>query len=778
MFDRTRGFVSYGACWLLPVLAGFCAQGAAAQPAVPVQVRDSVAMTRIAEPDQRFRASNDFKYSPDGSRVVVVTYKGNLDTWRNDYEMKMFDVDELHAFASEPGRPAPSGEILAEFSAASNDHSVRDVVWIDDETLRFVQEGANGEAAQVYSIDVESGVASQLTRASAEIESYALAPDTGRVVYAAATADASDPFAGPSFVIGNRNITQLTFARENILDAYQFYASLDGADVPIGEPFGMNGASPRDIWISPDGRRAISLKIAADLAPEWTVPDAEGRSAMLNAFDDYFMQFPRTQLEQYVLIDVDREVVRPVFAAPKTSSRLKGASWFPDGERVVLVGTHLPLDGVSSDERSKRIATPAIAEFDPQSGRVSRIADAVRGDDPRARLLDVSAASNDRVDVTWRASDGTAVRRVYEMAADGWRMTGESEAAPTVARDVRLEIRQSALTPPDIFVIDESTGAERRLTNFNPQFEDLAFGRVEKFEWKDSQDRDWKGAIVFPPDYDDAVRYPLVIQTTAEGGDGDAFEAADFLIDGPVYSSAYAAQSYAGRGMIVLQAPNPFPSRGALLSQLEDTQLLIEGAVDALDASGVIDRRRVALIGFSNTCVAVWHTLTHSDYGFAAAIVADGYSISHWGYAWTHGIRAPGMTYIDEFVMDGATPWGEGLDDYVALNPAFHLDNVEAAVRIEDYNFDSPPMDWDLYAIMRRMHRPVEYAVLNDGAHNNLKPRERFLSQQGNVDWLAFWLTGAEVDSGERASQYERWRRLRDLNCAREDSKSWFCDAG
>jgi hypothetical protein len=36
-------------------------------------------------------------------------------------------------------------------------------------------------------------------------------------------------------------------------------------------------------------------------------------------------------------------------------------------------------------------------------------------------------------------------------------------------------------------------------------------------------------------------------------------------------------------------------------------------------------------------------------------------------------------------------------------------------------------------------------------------------SQQGNVDWMVFWLKGEEDSDPAKADQYARWRELRKL---------------
>ena len=68
---------------------------------------------------------------------------------------------------------------------------------------------------------------------------------------------------------------------------------------------------------------------------------------------------------------------------------------------------------------------------------------------------------------------------------------------------------------------------------------------------------------------------------------------------------------------------------------------------------------------------------------------------------------------------------------------------------------------WDVYAILRRHRRPVEYLSFPDAVHVPFKPWERQTSQEGAVDWYDFWLNREEDPDPAKAKQYRRWRELR-----------------
>jgi hypothetical protein len=57
----------------------------------------------------------------------------------------------------------------------------------------------------------------------------------------------------------------------------------------------------------------------------------------------------------------------------------------------------------------------------------------------------------------------------------------------------------------------------------------------------------------------------------------------------------------------------------------------------------------------------------------------------------------------------------------------------------------------------------VDLIYLPEATHLLVRPSDRLISQQGNVDWFTFWLKDQERDDAAEHSQYERWRALRRL---------------
>jgi hypothetical protein len=59
-------------------------------------------------------------------------------------------------------------------------------------------------------------------------------------------------------------------------------------------------------------------------------------------------------------------------------------------------------------------------------------------------------------------------------------------------------------------------------------------------------------------------------------------------------------------------------------------------------------------------------------------------------------------------------------------------------------------------------HKPVDFIYFPNGTHIHQKPLERQESQQGNIDWLRFWLQGYRDPDPSKRAEYERWQELKE----------------
>jgi hypothetical protein len=322
---------------------------------------------------------------------------------------------------------------------------------------------------------------------------------------------------------------------------------------------------------------------------------------------------------------------------------------------------------------------------------------------------------------------------------------------------IELSLVQDLNVPPRIEGVDPRTKRKRTLLEPNQLFREWDLGSAALFTWKDRADRSYTGALLLPPQYQRGTRYPVVIQLGGLRKD-------EFIVDGPAgRSSAYAARSLTARGIVVMQAPNlasPIRARTNDRDEIRDIVDGIEGAIDALDREGIIDRARVGLIGFSRTGMHAHIMAAYSNYQLAAITVADSFAMTPFCYAGAAGVGFPGMLHLEEPYNMGAPFWGAGIEKWMARSYLFNLDRIRTPIRYEHYGV-RPSCHGEIIGILQRFKRPVEVVHLPNAVHNLQAPWHRQTSQEGNVDWYDFWLNGQENPALEKADQYARWRELR-----------------
>jgi dipeptidyl aminopeptidase/acylaminoacyl peptidase len=184
-----------------------------------------------------------------------------------------------------------------------------------------------------------------------------------------------------------------------------------------------------------------------------------------------------------------------------------------------------------------------------------------------------------------------------------------------------------------------------------------------------------------------------------------------------------------------------------------------ERAIDYLDGLGIIDRTRVGIIGFGRTVYSVEYTLTHSSYQFGAATAATDLT------AGTYSILVNPYAKRDYNTVNGGDPFGPAFELWRERSPSFTVDRLRTPIRLEGHGgIGSVIGNWEWYAKLILLDRPVDFLYLPDGTHLLVKPWERLTSHQGNVDWFCFWLKNEEDPA--------RWRELRKLQDKGEGSST------
>jgi dipeptidyl aminopeptidase/acylaminoacyl peptidase len=708
-----------------------------------VTVADTIRMTTV--PEVQYAAADGSSsrialFSPDGKELLIVTERGIVETNEREFSLLRFETSELFR--------SPKPEVLLSMRSRSNRDAIRNVKWLDDETLIFL--GESHDSSQVYLLHLRTREIEQLTEHPSPIVDFDFNPVIPELVYIAEPGRLSPEAAyarcARGYAITNEALDDVPRSLEDckqpaLLEGLQAYVKKPGA-LAVQIPFGDYYDSLKPISLSPGGKFAIFNVLIRAVPTKWReYEDPFIRAEALASRN----RGPFSWLSQYMIVNTATGQVRPIVDGP-VDLTLGASVWSPDGDSVVVSGAFLPLDAADPKKLSVRRTQPFVVEIELASGNFVEVSD---------KQLIADRWSAETNELFLRAPNRHRERgnAVFRKVGTTWTEEASLHSGPSSPERPKVTLEQDINTPPKIYACDAEHPQKRLVLDLNPELEHIELGKVERVSWKAKDGHEVEGGLYYPPDFRPGTRYPLVIQT-------HGFSQEEFWINGP-WNSAFAAQPLAARDIVVLQTGSSTEkgADGKAQGTPEEAPRQMsgyEGAIDYLDALGLIDRDKVGIIGFSRTVYSVEYTLTHSSYHFAAATAADGFDGGYMQY-----LVNP-YTKRDYNTVNGGDPFGTVFELWRERSPSFTVEHLHSPVRLEGYGDISSVLgNWEWYAKLILLDRPVDMIYIPDGEHLLVKPWERLTSQQGSVDWFCFWLK-SEVDSDpQKREQYKRWEEMR-----------------
>jgi len=297
--------------------------------------------------------------------------------------------------------------------------------------------------------------------------------------------------------------------------------------------------------------------------------------------------------------------------------------------------------------------------------------------------------------------------------------------------------------PNELFVIESGESEPRRLTRSNDWLDAVDMARQSVFEYQAEDGLELQGLLVWPLDYREGQRYPLIL--AAHGGPEAHYS------NGWLTSYNLPAQHAAAEGYFMFY-PNYRGSTGrgvdfTLLSQgrpaKEEFSDLIDG-IDALIEAGLVDADRVGITGGSyGGYASAWAATYYSD-RFAAAVMNVGLSdkIAMFGTS-----DIPQELYLVHY---RTWPW-EDWDLYREASPIFYADRARTPLLILHGAADprvDPTQSRILYRFLKLQENPPPLRlVLYPGeGHGNARAASRWDYSLRLMRWMNHYLKGEGGD--------------------------------
>lgn len=298
---------------------------------------------------------------------------------------------------------------------------------------------------------------------------------------------------------------------------------------------------------------------------------------------------------------------------------------------------------------------------------------------------------------------------------------------------------QTAVQSPNFFAFDMQSGKTAQLTDTNPQQRDFAWTKSELIPFRSKWGKELHGVLLYPANYDPRLQYPMIVYIYERLSNG--------LNSYPMPSnrSAYNQNWFTQNGYFVYMPDLTYRDGNPGISAKE----CIEPALDAVFAKGIVDRKRVGLMGHSWGGYQTAFLVGASKY-FAAGVAGAPLTnlISMYGSIyWNSGTPDQELLETGQGRLIG--PYWEDLERYMANSPIFQAQNIDVPLLIA-FGDNDGAVDWnqgvEMYITMRRLAKEVIMLVY-PGENHGLARRPNQIDYAKRVrHFFDVYLKGARPD--------------------------------
>jgi dipeptidyl aminopeptidase/acylaminoacyl peptidase len=464
----------------------------------------------------------------------------------------------------------------------------------------------------------------------------------------------------------------------------------------------------------------------------WFAAAPDGRHAV--TFHERSLRYMYDQKDKPLLFlhDLRTGKRRPIFTDPKFN--VMQVRWAPDGKAFYAASAF------TNHPRYLFTSVTELYHFDLARGTPAR----VNLDWDKGLYFTPEGSFDPTPDgfVALLANGARPRAAHYVRAEDGWRrawLSGDHAsnlAGLHVGRDGKTVVHaySTASTPLEWFrarLDGERLTAPARLTNLHADLARKTIARTEVVRWKGALDEEVEGILYYPHAYRAGKKYPLVVMIHG----GPFWADFDFWSD----SWAYPHNLMCQRGAFVFK-PNYHGSAFYGLKWAESIAGRyyelevpdIEKGVDALIARGLVDPRRLGVLGWSNGAIlTIQLTVTTTRYRAASAGAGEVDWVSDWG-------NCEFGAAFDNYYF-GTTPL-EGRKAYHDKSPFYRLDRVRTPTLIffgtQDRNVPTQ-QGWMHYRALQQLGKTdVRFVLFPGEAHAPLKLAHQRRKLEEDLAWF------------------------------------------
>jgi dipeptidyl aminopeptidase/acylaminoacyl peptidase len=382
----------------------------------------------------------------------------------------------------------------------------------------------NKNKSFIYKVDVTTGVTQQLTFERVSVSSPRWSPSGNAIAFISADAAGKNQIFALAMNGGeakkNTNsptgVQQFAFSPDGTTFAFtqadeksnkkEIEKGYDAFEVNKNSMFLNAKPSSSHIWlISTEGGEAKRLT-----AGNWTIP-ANGYiswspDGKIIAFQSYESPYSGELISLIKTVEIATGKINRITQSqisPDAMHIERQPTFSPDGKHIVFQ-RNLENVGYGFDVF---LTSFAGGNADNLTTKLDRcFFKAVWSNDSKAIFV---AANDFNTTSLWmQPLNGTAKK----LNLTNLSIAGASWYEYNVGKNNSIAfIASSPKSPQELYLLETPESTPKKLTNFNDEVRNIPLGKQETFSWK-SDEFTPNGILTFPPDFDPAKKYPLVIE--------------------------------------------------------------------------------------------------------------------------------------------------------------------------------------------------------------------------------------------------------------------------
>lgn len=384
----------------------------------------------------------------------------------------------------------------------------------------------NKNKTAIYKVDVERGTAQPLTFERNMVSYPRWSPSGSAIAFIAADATAKAQLfvlsmnGGEAKKITNSvmGVTQFEWSPDGSMFAFvqqdeiankkQIEKGYDGFEIKYNSMFQNARPNPSHLWLIPaDGGEAKRIT-----SGNWTVPagapnsfswSPDGKNIVFQSNESPYSGELIFTIKAVEIVTGKINRITTSQIAPDAMHKEKQPLFSPDGKSIAYQ-LNLKNVGYGFDVFVTSLAGGNGISMTTKIDRCFFRAE--WNNDSKA--LFVAANDFNTVSLWMQPVNGTAKK----LNTGNVCITGAYWYNYTVGKNNAIAmIASTPQSPQELYYMASPEAAPKQLTNFHQEMKSVRFGKVETFSWK-SDEFTPNGILTFPPDFDPAKKYPLVLE--------------------------------------------------------------------------------------------------------------------------------------------------------------------------------------------------------------------------------------------------------------------------